>query len=161
MLWCFGRALGDRMGPSVETDSDYQGDLVVTDQDSRTTASFTAKQGQYLAYIHLYRKLHRRGPSESEIREYFSRVATNCSPDDPYLGKEGPDHSRVGRTWVSAGDSTHQRIAGASGRRRRLTKLQSAWTLTLGRAVIWSKHGDGLDADECGPLVLGIRRADE
>ena len=59
------------MGRSVETDSDYQGDLVVTDQDSRTTASFTAKQGQYLAYIHLYRKLHRRGPSESEIREYF------------------------------------------------------------------------------------------
>jgi DNA-binding MarR family transcriptional regulator len=45
---------------------------VVTDQDSRRpTGSFTAKQGQYLAYIHLYRKLHRRGPSESEICQYF------------------------------------------------------------------------------------------
>lgn len=32
---------------------------------------FTDKQGQYLAYIHLYRKLHRRGPSELDMREYF------------------------------------------------------------------------------------------
>jgi repressor LexA len=32
---------------------------------------FTAKQGQYLAYLHLYRKLHRCSPSESEIAEYF------------------------------------------------------------------------------------------
>ena len=32
---------------------------------------FTAKQGQYLAYLHLYRKLHHCSPSESEIAEYF------------------------------------------------------------------------------------------
>ena len=32
---------------------------------------FTTKQGQYLAYLHLYRKLHRHSPSESEIAEYF------------------------------------------------------------------------------------------
>ena len=32
---------------------------------------FTAKQGQYLAFIHLYRKLHRQGPSEAEVCEYF------------------------------------------------------------------------------------------
>jgi len=32
---------------------------------------FTAKQGQYLAYLYLYRKLHRYSPSESEIAEYF------------------------------------------------------------------------------------------
>jgi DNA-binding MarR family transcriptional regulator len=32
---------------------------------------FTAKQGQYLAYLHLYRKLHRCSPAESEIAEYF------------------------------------------------------------------------------------------
>lgn len=32
---------------------------------------FTAKQGQYLAYLYLYRKLHRGGPSETEIVEYF------------------------------------------------------------------------------------------
>ena len=32
---------------------------------------FTKKQGQYLAYIHLYRKLHRQGPAESDIVQYF------------------------------------------------------------------------------------------
>jgi len=32
---------------------------------------FTAKQGQYLAYIHLYRRLHRQGPAEIEIARYF------------------------------------------------------------------------------------------
>ena len=32
---------------------------------------FTKTQGQYLAYIHLYRRLHRYSPSESEIAEYF------------------------------------------------------------------------------------------
>lgn len=32
---------------------------------------FTQKQGQYLAFIHLYRQLHRRGPSENDLREYF------------------------------------------------------------------------------------------
>jgi hypothetical protein len=32
---------------------------------------FTARQGQYLAYLHLYRRLHRHSPSESEIAEYF------------------------------------------------------------------------------------------
>jgi hypothetical protein len=37
----------------------------------RTPARFTAKQGQYLAYLYLCRKLHRQSPSESEIAEYF------------------------------------------------------------------------------------------
>jgi hypothetical protein len=37
----------------------------------KTTKQFTAKQGQYLAYLHLYRKLHRHSPSQSEIAEYF------------------------------------------------------------------------------------------
>jgi len=35
---------------------------------------FTARQGQYLAYLHLYRKLHRYSPSETEISQY-SRVS--------------------------------------------------------------------------------------
>jgi len=34
-------------------------------------APFTATQGQYLAYIHLYRKLNRCSPAESEIAKYF------------------------------------------------------------------------------------------
>jgi DNA-binding MarR family transcriptional regulator len=33
--------------------------------------TFTSKQGQYLAYIHLYMRLHRRPPAEADIRQYF------------------------------------------------------------------------------------------
>jgi DNA-binding MarR family transcriptional regulator len=32
---------------------------------------FTYKQGQYLAFIHLYRKLHRQGPAEADMVRYF------------------------------------------------------------------------------------------
>ena len=38
---------------------------------SRPVKTFTPKQGQYLAYIHLYTRLHRRPPAETDIREYF------------------------------------------------------------------------------------------
>lgn len=38
---------------------------------SRSRKSFTAKQGQYLAYIHLYTRLHRRPPAEADMQEYF------------------------------------------------------------------------------------------
>jgi len=33
--------------------------------------SFTRLQGQYLAFIALYTKLHRRPPSEADIQAYF------------------------------------------------------------------------------------------
>ena len=38
---------------------------------SRSGKTFTAKQGQYLAYIHLYMRLHRRPPAETDMQEYF------------------------------------------------------------------------------------------
>jgi Mn-dependent DtxR family transcriptional regulator len=37
--------------------------------------TFTPKQGQYLAYIHLYTRLHRRPPAETDIQEYFRVTA--------------------------------------------------------------------------------------
>jgi hypothetical protein len=41
------------------------------ERKKESTAQFTATQGQYLAYLYLYRKLHREGPAESEIARYF------------------------------------------------------------------------------------------
>lgn len=32
---------------------------------------FTEKQGQYLAFIHMYIKLHRRAPAEADMETYF------------------------------------------------------------------------------------------
>jgi repressor LexA len=40
----------------------------VVDRDARR---FTAKQGQYLAFIHYYTKIHGRAPAEAELQAYF------------------------------------------------------------------------------------------
>ena len=34
-------------------------------------SGFTHRQGQYLAFIHLYTKLNRRPPAEADIQRYF------------------------------------------------------------------------------------------
>lgn len=36
---------------------------------------FTYKQGQYLAFIHLYTKLNRRAPAEADMQRYFEVTA--------------------------------------------------------------------------------------
>jgi len=38
---------------------------------SPSSKTFTPKQGQYLAYIHLYTRLHRRSPAEADIQQYL------------------------------------------------------------------------------------------
>ena len=38
---------------------------------SRPAKDFTPKQGQYLAYIYAYTRLHRRPPAQTDLREYF------------------------------------------------------------------------------------------
>ena len=38
---------------------------------SRPAKAFTSKQGQYLAFIHLYTRLHRRPPAETDMQQYF------------------------------------------------------------------------------------------
>jgi hypothetical protein len=48
---------------------------------SRWGKTFTAKQGQYLAYIHLYTRLHRRSPAETDMQEYFRVSPPSGSPD--------------------------------------------------------------------------------
>jgi DNA-binding MarR family transcriptional regulator len=36
-----------------------------------THGAYTTKQGQYLAFIYYYTKIHRRSPSEADIRDFF------------------------------------------------------------------------------------------
>jgi repressor LexA len=36
-----------------------------------TSKPFTAKQGQYLAFIFCYTKIHGRAPAESDMQNYF------------------------------------------------------------------------------------------
>src|SRR5262245_2476252 len=37
----------------------------------RSQPAFTAKQGQYLSFIHWYTKLHRTPPAEADLQRYF------------------------------------------------------------------------------------------
>jgi repressor LexA len=39
--------------------------------DPSVAPPFTAKQGQYLAFIHNYTKIHRQAPAESDLERYF------------------------------------------------------------------------------------------
>jgi DNA-binding MarR family transcriptional regulator len=39
--------------------------------DPSSTPKFTSKQGQYLAYIVAYVKIHRQAPAESDLQRYF------------------------------------------------------------------------------------------
>ena len=50
-----------------------------------TGKSFTWKQGQYLAFIHLYTRLHRRPPAETMIMGSLGI----CGGDDAGAGAEG------------------------------------------------------------------------
>jgi repressor LexA len=38
---------------------------------AKASQPFTAKQGQYLAYIHYYTKIHGRPPAESDLQRFF------------------------------------------------------------------------------------------
>jgi hypothetical protein len=39
--------------------------------DPANPPPFTAKQGQYLAFIHSYTKIHRQAPAETDLERYF------------------------------------------------------------------------------------------
>src|SRR5579863_4405719 len=39
--------------------------------DPSIAPAFTAKQGQYLAFIYHYSKIHRRAPAEMDLQQYF------------------------------------------------------------------------------------------
>jgi Mn-dependent DtxR family transcriptional regulator len=38
---------------------------------SRSAKNFTPKQGQYLAFIYAYMRLHHRAPAEADMQQYF------------------------------------------------------------------------------------------
>jgi hypothetical protein len=46
-------------------------DHVDESSSKNMTATFTEKQGQYLAFIHTYMKLNRRPPAEADMQDYF------------------------------------------------------------------------------------------
>lgn len=63
-------AVGDRLAGLLERFTDESPVKPVT-SPARPKARFTAKQGQYLAFIHYYAKIHRVPPSEADFQHFF------------------------------------------------------------------------------------------
>jgi hypothetical protein len=65
LAWGVGTHTVARFGLAMTTEERAKATV------SRSGKTFTPKQGQYLAYIHLYTRLHRRPPAETDMQEYF------------------------------------------------------------------------------------------
>ncbi len=44
---------------------------------------YTVKQGQYLAFIYYYTKIHGCSPSEADLRSYVRRRVADCLSHQP------------------------------------------------------------------------------
>jgi Mn-dependent DtxR family transcriptional regulator len=61
------------------------------------TAPFTEKQGQYLAFIYTYTKLHRRPPAEADMQAYFAVTPPTVHQMVLELDKRGLIRRRPGQ----------------------------------------------------------------
>jgi DNA-binding MarR family transcriptional regulator len=61
-------AVSDRLASIEHTFTDEEGPAETVAHASKP---FTAKQGQYLAYIYYYTKIHGRPPAESDLQRFF------------------------------------------------------------------------------------------
>jgi hypothetical protein len=66
--------------------------------DPSVAPPFTAKQGQYLAFIHNYTKIHRCPPAESDLQYYF-RVSPSC--DSRYDQDPGAQRAHRKSAWAA------------------------------------------------------------
>lgn len=55
----------------TRVNADVEPDVKVQNLTSPRQANYTPKQGQYLAFIHYYTKLHGQPPAESDMQRYF------------------------------------------------------------------------------------------
>ena len=73
------------------------------------TASFTSKQGQYLAFIHSYTKVNRRPPAERDLQCFFGTTPPTVHNMIVKLHEKGfinrePGKARTIRVLVSEED---------------------------------------------------------
>ena len=66
--------LGTKVQASMQVDDNRRHGSETVDKgkgNDRSKASYTAKQGQYLAFIFYYTKIHGRSPSEADMQVFF------------------------------------------------------------------------------------------
>ena len=56
---------------------------------------YTEKQGQYLAFIYYYTKIHGHSPSEAEMQAYFGCYASDGASNGSVARKERIDYTHA------------------------------------------------------------------
>ena len=71
-------------------------DTQITSPRMAPAKSFTPKQGQYLAFIYAYTRLHRRPPAEADMQQYsgsahlqFTRWCSRSNGQGSFGGNRG------------------------------------------------------------------------
>ena len=62
----------DQLGRLLDEFTDEAPVATVRSRVATRKARFTAKQGQYLAFIYYFTKIHRQPPAEADLRQYFN-----------------------------------------------------------------------------------------
>ena len=65
--------------------------------DPHRCVPFTDAQGQYLAFIYAYAKIHRRPPAEADIQRFFGVTAPSVHRIVRELEKHGLIHREPGK----------------------------------------------------------------
>ena len=73
---------------------------------------YTDKQGQYLAFIYYYTKIHGVAPAEAEIRQYFGVTPPSVHQMILTLEQRGTHHQDAGRGAIHSAGGAARGIAG-------------------------------------------------
>jgi repressor LexA len=65
-------AVCERLGELLDQFTDEAPVVRVATKSAASAPTFTVKQGQYLAFIYWFTKLHRQPPAEADLRQYFN-----------------------------------------------------------------------------------------
>jgi hypothetical protein len=65
-----------------------------------TRNRYTPRQGQYLAFIYYYTKIH-GPPCGNRYAKVFQGLSTFCTPDGTHTGEEGIDQENTGSGTIN------------------------------------------------------------
>jgi Mn-dependent DtxR family transcriptional regulator len=71
--------------------------MIVSIPDPDRGAPFTDTQGQYLAFIYAYAKIHRRPPAEADMQQFFGVTAPSVHRMVLKLDRRGLIHREPGK----------------------------------------------------------------
>ena len=83
----------DRLADIEHTLTDEEGPAETVAHASKP---FTATQGQYLAYIYYYPKIHGRPPAESDLQRFLRSHAAGGASDDQDARRARTDRASTG-----------------------------------------------------------------